>query len=131
VVSPLRTNGLPANFLIRREVTVGIRRLDNLKSAGYREVGLAWLCWLRGANYAARFDRCVLEPASCLSRLEKGGNRLTEKRNEHQQRLCGMVFRLLQTSYSIVKAMRAFLSLRPRWVGGNLLLSGVWSRLER
>ena len=79
VVSPMHTNGPPASFLIRRDVAVGIRRLENLKSAEYREVGLAWLCWLHGANYATKFDRCVSEPASCLSRLEKGGNRLTER----------------------------------------------------
>ena len=64
VVILLRTNDLPANFLIRREVAVGIRRLENLKSAEYREVGFAWLCWLHGANSATKFDRCVLEPAS-------------------------------------------------------------------
>jgi hypothetical protein len=61
---PAAHQDLPANFLIRREVAVGIRRLENLKSAEYREVGLAWLCWLHGANYATRLDRCVSEPAS-------------------------------------------------------------------
>jgi hypothetical protein len=33
VASPVRANGLPASFLIHREVAVGIRRLENLKSA--------------------------------------------------------------------------------------------------